>query len=225
IGYGIGAAFAQPGRVIRDVELVIIQPRMDHVDGQVRRWRTDALTLLDWAETFAEGAKRTEDPDAPLVTGDHCRWCKAQGICPKIAEAAEIATLDEYKGAVYDPQALSDSLKRIAYLEKWAKATREFALGEATRGRDIPDWKLVEKRAVRTWKDRVAAECALLDDGLTPEQIIEPEALKSPAQIEEIVGKADFGPLVGQHVASISSGLTLAPLKDKRPAVNRDIRS
>lgn len=222
IGYALGVAM-QIGRGIDQVELVIVQPRAPHVDGPVRRWTMDAIDLLDWAEVFKRGAERCDEPDAPLVPGDHCRWCKAAGICPKVAEVAQIAVTDTYSGPRYDPEMLADSLERAAIVEKWAKAVREFALNEANQGRVPPRFKLVEKRAVRTYTDEAEAIRMLLGDGMDESDIIDPPKLKSPATIEEMIGKKRFSDLVGEYVASTSSGLTLAPITDNRPAVKRDV--
>ena len=221
--YAVGAAFAKANRKVDQVHLAIIQPRAG--EGAPKWWHVDAVDLLEFASRLQEAAKATEADDAPLAAGDHCRWCPAAGICPKLKDVAEVAPLDQFKDdKTYDPEYLADSLNRIKALKGWIKAVEDFALSELQRGKPVPGYKLVEKRAIRQWKDAAEAQRTLLGDGRTEGEIIEPAALKSPAQIEELLGKKDFAELVGDYVVAASSGLTYAASSDKRPAVNRNIK-
>jgi hypothetical protein len=88
--YGIGLLNVPSlkGAAISSVELVIVQPRAPHKDGPVRRWMTDAIHLMDFMDTCAAGAAATEDPDAPLAAGEHCKFCPAAGICPALRKIA-----------------------------------------------------------------------------------------------------------------------------------------
>ena len=219
--YAVGAAFAKSNRVVKEVHLGIVQPRAMGAD--VKWWAVDAIDLLDFAETLREKVTATEADDAPRHAGEHCRFCPAAALCPKLAEVAEVAPVDEYKpGRAYDPEALSESLGRIKALNGWIKAVESFALSEMRRGAEIPGYKMVEKRAVRTWKDVDEAKRMLLGDGRAEAEIMEPACLRSPAQVEELVGKKTFAELVGEFVAATSSGVTYAPVSDKRPAVNKN---
>lgn len=222
IGYALGAVYEKPTMRVRDVEVIIVQPRAAHVDGPVRRWQTDAVELLDWAETFREGAARTDEPDAPLVPGEHCRFCPGAAVCPALNEMAQIAVVDTYKAGGYDPEMLADSLDRARALKHWLKSVEQFALNEANLGRTPPRHKLVNKRAIRAWMDEQEATRMLLGDGITEAEIIQPAKLKSPAGIEDVIGRKRFADLVAEHVSAVSSGVTLAPETDNRPAVYRN---
>lgn len=50
-------------------------------------------------------------------------------------------------------------------------------------------------------------------------QIYETPALKSPAQIEKLVGKKGFKEIEADYVTKESSGFTLVPGDDPRPPV------
>jgi len=219
--YAVGAAFAKSNRVVKAVHLGIVQPRAMGAD--VKWWVVDAIDLLDFADTLRERAEATQVEGAPLFAGEHCRFCPAAALCPKLAEVAEVAPVDEYKpGKAYDPEALSASLGRVKALQGWIKAVESFALAEMQKGAVVPGYKLVEKRAIRTWKDVGEATRMLLGDGQTEAKIMDPASLRSPAQVEELVGKKTFADLVGEFVSATSSGVTYAPVSDKRPAVNKN---
>ena len=81
----------------------------------------------------------------------------------------------------------------------------------------VPGYKLVAKRAIRQWVDESKAEAALLNAGLTPAQFFKQEII-SPAQAEKLLKKSKQA-LPDEIVVAVSSGSTLAPEDDPRPAV------
>jgi hypothetical protein len=81
---------------VNKLEMGIVQPRCAHPDGPVRRQRVTILDMLDFASDLLDAAKRTEDPNAPLVAGSHCRWCRAQPICPEMKRQALEAARKEF---------------------------------------------------------------------------------------------------------------------------------
>lgn len=202
----------------KKVEMVIVQPRCPHPEGSVRCWEVDALDLLDWVPELVDAAKATEDPNAPLATGDHCRWCPAAAICPQLRQEVYAIVQDKFDGSNYDPEQLATDLENADNVEAWAKAVRSFAYNEAQRGRVVPRFKLVAKKANRSWKDEREAKKFLVVYGLDDADMLTEPKLKSPAQIEKVIGRANkdaITPLVTQE----SNGTVLVPETDKRPAV------
>ena len=72
--------------MINTVELIIVQPRIPHPAGLVRREILTALELLAWGRELLAGAHRALAPEAPLVPGQWCRFCPAQLTCPALHE-------------------------------------------------------------------------------------------------------------------------------------------
>ncbi len=71
------------------VKLTVVQPRCPHHDGPVRSWTMPANYFFGLVEEHKAAAAATDDPEAPLVPGEtQCRFCKAKGSCPAVAEAA-----------------------------------------------------------------------------------------------------------------------------------------
>jgi len=224
--YALGALMTC-GFEVNEVELVIVQPRCPHVDGPVRRYRLSAIDLMDFATELIDYAKATEDPNAPLNPGDHCRFCAAAGVCPAIhARATETAKQVFGPASAYDPKALASTLAWLPVLEAWAKNVRQFAYNEVEGGKAIPGYKLVAKRANRVWKDVAAAETALKAAGLgEPEMYGEPE-LQSPSKIEKAltarkIKPADRAATLDPLVEKVSSGHTLVEESDARPVVKQ----
>jgi hypothetical protein len=220
--YALGALYMVKGTIpVSEVEMVVVQPRCPHAAGPIRRWRVPAITLIDFAADLLEAVKRTEAKDAPLVPGEHCRFCAAAGMCPALHKNAITLAKEQFSPAApFQSDKVAEVLAWLPTLESWIHAVREYAYREATRGRVPKGWKLVQKRARRKWKNEIAAAEQLLKSGLRETDIFV-SALKSPAQIEKTV-KA--GVLEGL-VVSESSGYTLVTEKDSRKSVKLDAKA
>jgi hypothetical protein len=217
--YALGALLST-GHPCSEIESVIVQPRCFHPDGPIRSWVFPAVEIIDFAADVAKFATLTEDPKAELVPGEHCRFCPAAGVCPKLQQnALETAKQDFSPVTAYDPVALGAALEALPMVEGWVKQVREFAYQEAASGKSIPGWKLVAKRPTRRWIDEKKVEEFLELRSRLPQSLTHEEpALKSPAQIEKLIGKALKDDLA-ELIVSESSGNTLAHESDKRPAV------
>ena len=84
-------------------------------------------------------------------------------------------------------------------------------------GLDIPGWKAVEGRALRTWTDQEAAFRAAQELG-TPEVMLYERKPVSLAALEKLMGKKAFQPLT-TYVTVPPGKPTLAPENDKREAI------
>ena len=225
------------------VTSTIVQPRCPHSDGPVRSVTYDVVDLLDFHADLLDGIDRVEkarefSKDTPvepvLWNGTYltpsekgCRWCLAAPKCPKLkSKAQELAKQVFAPGLPYDPKALSETLDFLPILEGWIKNTREFAYGEAEQGRDIPQWKLVEKRATRKWREdeSVVANRLTENTTITHAELYDQPSIKSPAAIEKLLTKEQRA-LLDELCVKESSGHTLVHESDKRPAVKLDAKS
>lgn len=208
--YAVGA-FLSLNLPAEKVVLRIAQPRCPHPDGLIRSMTFDALELLDHAATIEAEIKATDDPNAPLVAGDHCRFCPAAGVCPQLYKKAMVTTKAIFAStSTYEPDQLALTLDKLPMLEAFVKQVREFAYGEAMKGRLPPGYKLVAKRPTRKWKEERGIGKFLSKNLETPmlkSCYTEPE-LKSPAQIEKILPK-DKHESLKEFIKSESSGYKL----------------
>ena len=200
------------------VDAYIIQPRAPHADGPVRCESFRPGDLLDYAADLIDGVEAALTPDAKLVPGGHCRFCPALALCPAKRDSVLSAAQDEFNPpALRDVRLLTaeqvgELLVRAGELDNWVTALRAQAQELLAAGQPVPGWKLVAKRAIRKW----ACDAETVAARLPGADIWEAPAIKSPAQIEKLVGKKAFP---ADLVAAVSSGETLAPAADKRPAV------
>lgn len=227
--YGLGALLST-GFPCETVELAIIQPRCEHEDGQIRRWKFPAIDIIDFGADLADDAMATEKPDAPLNPGKHCRFCPAAPVkCPAVKDRAQVLARSEFApvaGQAYDPVVLAKNLAMIPAIEAWISKVHEFAYGEAMHGRLPPGFKLVAKRATRKWsapEDQIVKYMSEATLKPKTEFYSEP-ALKTPAQMEKLCNKGITEGL-RKMVVSVSSGYNLVPESDPRPPVKLDAKS
>jgi hypothetical protein len=227
--YGLGAVLAVgKGLEIEHVQLTIVQPRAFHPEGVVRHDNLDYLDLLDFAEDLIAAAKRTQDHDAPLHAGKHCRFCPAAGFCPEqremVQSLAQIAFEADVPAAPPDPAkmpvaVLANVLGHIDVLEEFIKAAKAHGQRLLEEGSVSPEalgQKLVARRANRRWADEEKAEMWLRGRGLTDQMYT--QKLKSPKQVETLLGKAKKD-LPKELITKPDTGYTMAPLSDKREGI------
>ena len=191
------------------VELVIVQP------PYVKRWETTPRRIQLFEKELMQAVKIAQRPDAPLAQGDWCRWCAGKAICPIMTGAADRALVSALKGV--DVGRVSEYLGMVDLLENWIKEVRTLAMQTLEAGLPVPGYKLVPKRAMRQWMDEGKALDAMCDLGLDVKELTETKLL-SPAQAEKVLKKHKLA-LPADHVVAVSSGNTLAPEDDPRPAV------
>jgi hypothetical protein len=234
--YALGAMHALE-RVIASIgidciELVIVQPRAWHPWGPVRREVFSIEEIKDVAVELVQAAHLAEQPNAPLVPGDHCTFCRGAATCPALRaftlEAAQLEFGDDMtlpvKGMVPDPATLtgmevSRILDAAEIFEVWLTAVRNRAhvLAES---QGIPGWKLVAKQARRKWADEAKAlEELSFGFGVEYSSMIETK-LKSPAQMEKLLSATDRKSAAFKALCPpVSSGLTLVRDTNPRPEV------
>ncbi len=219
--YGLGALLST-GYPCDTVELVIVQPRCEHPDGKIRKWSFSSIELFDFAADLADDAKATEDKNAPLNPGKHCRFCPAAPTkCTALRnKSLELAKLEFKPTLSYDPDQLDQALRFLPAMEAFIKQVREFAYSEAQHGRTPPGWKLVEKRATRKWnatEEEILKYMVAAKPGTDNKEFYEAPSLKSPAQMEKLCSK-QIGEGLRKLMQSVSSGFNLVPESDARPA-------
>jgi hypothetical protein len=117
-----------------------------------------------------------------------------------------------------DVDMLGRYLKNAELLEEWIKDLRGLALQLLESDAPVPGYKLVAKRGTRQWTDETKALVVLHELGVPRVEMVKPEELLSPAQMEKVLKKRKMA-LPDDLVVSVSSGTTLASEDDPRPAV------
>ncbi len=189
-----------------EVELVIIQP------PSMKRWVTTVDRIRRFEGELAAAVGVALKPDAPLAAGDHCRWCAAKPLCPVMTGALDRVAKENLDLMPVDQ--IAHYLDQLPMLENFIKELQQLAHGLMEEGKTIPGWKLVNKRATRQWTDEQKASKFMEDNGV----IVHELKIKSPAAVEKELKKAKKE-LPADLVVAVSSGSTIAPENDPRPAV------
>jgi len=192
---------------VTEVELIIVQP------PSVKRWVTTVERIKAFEQELAGAVKVAMKPGAPLAAGDHCKWCSAKPVCPLMTGAVD--RLMKTKLDAIPADQIAHYLDQVPLVEEFVKGLQALAQQMLEEGAPVGDWKLVPKRATRQWADEAEAEAFLTRMGV--EAWAEPKAI-SPAVAEKALKKLKIE-LPGDLTVSVSSGNTLAPGNDPRPAV------
>lgn len=223
--YALGAVYSSPYDHDQ-VVVSIIQPRCRE-GAPIKTWALPIPRLYQWRdEILLPGIDACRRPDAPLVPGAHCKFCKAQGGCPAIhkevaavmplqAEAAlpnpGLMTNDQL-GAILDKREMAESWLKEVY----SLAMRRVEAGEIVRGADGA-YKVVEGRGSRDWADEGKAKGYLI--GALKEGAYEYKLL-SPAKAEAAFKAAGKNPKeLGPLIIEKPGNPALAPANDKRLAL------
>ncbi len=223
-----------------EVQIMIEQPRAPGGGGT---WKTTAAELLRIGQQIRKDAKRTEDPNAPLVPGPkQCQFCKAAkaGRCEARARMlAKEAGLDfDMLEADFDagrepeimdatdvtPKQRTQILLHRSMIESFLKELHDRAVADLKARRPAPGLKLVEgRRPARKWRDDAKAEALVVHD--LGEKDAFTRKLLSPTQVETKIGKKTYKTRYMALVDAGEPGIELVPDSDKRdplPDVTRD---
>jgi hypothetical protein len=226
--YGLGAKKRFDNYDWQTLRITIVQPRAPHADGGVRSWDIPREELFDYMMTYAQIAKETEDPDAPLRVGDWCRFCKAKPMCPQQMKNAEEMMQMDFADETSQPvdikflskEQLADlALNKVKAIELWCKSVKEHAQKVAEAGDPLPGTKLVHTRTSRAWKDPAQAE-KFFEQQLG-EKVFEKKFMTAP-KIEKLVGKKKFAEF-GEMVDSFPTGVTLVHESDPRANIRPSV--
>lgn len=230
--YGLGALLSL-GLKPKKIVLVVVQPRCFHPDGPVRSEEISAQEVIDFGLEARILIETALDPkQASFKQGDYCRFCPAITVCPELKKKAHESAVEVFEDKPsesfaelvrnYPAEKLEKALELVPRMEAWAEAVRSFAYNEAKAGRCPDGWKLVQKRAMRKWKDEKNTAIFLEQRGLKPDLMYK-RKLRSVADIEKLIPKKANRAFLEPYYEKVSSGTTLVPESDKRKAVAPDV--
>ena len=191
-----------------EIECIIVQP------PEIRRWVTTPQRVALFEQELRRAVHESHSEAASMAAGDHCRWCAAKPICPKMTGQVERVMQTKLQALPIDQIAIQ--LEQADAIESYIKDLRTLATQMLEHGVRVPGFKLVAKRGTRQWTSEEAVDAWVDTNGLTKEAY--ESKLRSPAQMEKVLKKYKKE-LPPELVVSISSGSTLAADSDSRPAV------
>ncbi len=198
----------------KPVEVFIAQPRVN--DGEpFTRWMTSTRQLEAFGVELRHAVETAMTPDAPLKMGKYCRFCAAKSVCP-LYRAVAIDALAMPQDAMSEH--LAEWLPRADLLIELGNTIKSVAHDQMEKGVQVLGYKLVNKRATRRWTDEEKTIKFFQRMKLPADERFE-KKLISPAKAEKALKPLGIAELPKDLVVSESSGTTLAPVDDKRPAV------
>lgn len=187
--------------------------------------------------------------DKYLAPGEkQCRFCPAKATCPKLRDevldtvfAQQPATVEEFSnldekdtlteakevqaaGNLPDLEAwLGVAMSKVALVEDWCKAIRAEVESRLLSGTAIPGYKLVQgRKGARAWTNADEAEAMLKAMRLKVEEMYDLKLI-SPTSAEKLAKAGTVGPRqwpkLQQLIAQTEGKPSVAPLSDKRPAL------
>ena len=212
----------------KTILLVIIQPRLDPPIDYVE---VENQELDDFLSAFHGAFLEAIGRNPRKERGEHCRFAACKATC-------ELWTGPVLDLALFDPVAaalqasatekptdygafLSKALAVVELYDSWAAEIRKQGHVYLESGGQVPDWKLVPKRATRQWRDEGTVEAELRAIGASQEDIYTEPEIRSVAQMEKALKKRRIAiPPALWH--AVSTGTTIAHVDDGRPEVSRE---
>ena len=196
--------------------MTIFQPRRENVST----WSIPISGLITWADSILKPrAVLAYDGRGDFCPGDWCTFCKAAIKCRARAESKLF--LAKYEFAL--PPLLTDEeieeiLLRVDDLNRWANDVIGYATDAAVNhGKAWRGFKLVEGRSIRRFTDESAVAQTALTAGYRD---IYRQSMIPLTDMERLMGKEQFGAILGRFVIKPPGKPTLVPASDRRQAMN-----
>lgn len=201
---------------IDEVSLTIFQPRR----GNVSTWTIPVDELTTWAENeLKPKARLAYDGEGEYHPGEWCTFCRAAVKCRARAEEKLKLAKWEFKmpPLLTDPE-IEEVLSKLQDLAKWANEIVAYATDAAiNHGKEWSGFKVVEGRSFRKYKDEDAVAEEARDNGYKD---IFRQSLITLTEMQKLMGKTKFEEILGHLIYKPPGRPTLAPLSDKRPAMD-----
>lgn len=236
---GSGTELVRPFRTekVANCRMTIVQPRTTppvryqcstrYEDG------TSPEKVMQQLDKLSDAARRTDDPNAPTISGKHCQWCKANpkrgGHCVTATEQSiqVVTTMNDTPVAVApafmqltqviaDPRSLTnEQLSELlsakeALMAGFDKCAAEIQL-RIEQGQHVSGWAMQPGRKSRVWNDseeeivkKLKAKKLKLDD-IYPKQLASPAAILKCASLSDAQKKN----IEKELVSEVSGKLTL----------------
>jgi hypothetical protein len=206
---------------VKGCRMTIVQPKTNPVVRYQCSTRSDdgisVASVIESAEKLAVAARETDNPDAPLVPGKHCQWCKANpkrgGHCiaesnqslqvvEKMTEntgqliAGSSGLHDYFSKALADPKSLTeDQLTELADAEPGIQAVFDKVKAEIKdrieQGIKVAGYAMQPGKGSNVWNADEETIAKKLKSRRLKKDEIYPAKLISPAQVMKLEALTD----------------------------------
>ena len=157
--YCAGAIGYKTMNNIKEINFHIVQPPIENFDTYTFSYKRLQDFVYDELVPAVEAA---QSKYPKFVAGEEqCKWCPAQMECPArykqtLKDAKDIFKVVQVLDVVSEDE-LSALLFKAKGVEAHIKALRAYALEKALAGKPLPNWKIVNGKSTRSWRDKEAA--------------------------------------------------------------------
>ena len=248
LGGKLNHAALTDDRRVDDCRMTIVQPKTNppiryHCSTDDGPLPTQVMGTIN---DLGVAARKTDDPNAPLIAGKHCQWCKANpkrgGTCSAQAEQSlktvksmsEITTaegqslFESVTTAIADPKALdNDQLSEMASAKDGLLAAFDAVEAEIKvrieQGQDVSGWAMLPGRATRVWAHEEAEIVKKLKGRRLGLKDIYPPKLVSVAQLlkSEKLDESQRSKIERDMVTTVAGNLTLKKVAQPQKKVTQ----
>ena len=196
----------------RQVVSVIIQPAVSataiehaHSQEDLQTFHRDLMTAIKLSRTGTVAG----------TVGEHCKYCAGAPYCDaKRNQVAGFVALD--KG---DADQLAAGMDLVAQMKAQIRAIEGEVFKCLEHGLPVEGWKLVLKKGTRHWTDEDAVRHKLRYNNHAKKAMYIEEKLRTAPQVTAALDKAGVDIDLSEFISNASTGTTIAPETDKRPAI------
>lgn len=248
--YAAGAVFSNPWKVSELILTVVQPRARDVGDDKgVKDWTFETLDLFEFLGQVGEAIVKSKtasnliqcnEPGWGLNAGAHCdkSFCDARVACPAY-QALKLAGTGFENVVIEDvlaqdcphPSALTNErlaaiVAALGRMSSWMNACQEYLEAKLLAGEQVPGWKVVDKIGRAKWiadEEGIAATLELMFD--IDKDLVLPRRLTTITEVEKLLKgagatKHQIDDFKLKNTIKESSGLTIAPESDRRPAIN-----
>lgn len=197
---------------IENIVMSIVQPRLDNICTQ----EITKEDLLMWGECVKPTALKAYKGEGEFSAGEHCKFCKAVGICKvKANEKLSLMGYENKETNLLTNDEIALILDKIKDLTTWAEKIKECALAKMLKGEKIKGYKLVQGKSSRNFTNTDEALEILQKAGYDKAILYETKPL-TLSKLEKIIGKEEFNNLLNGLIVKKEGSPTITTIDDDR---------
>jgi len=211
IGYAIGECIRRQS-AFRGVMFRIHQPRPHHEEGTTRNWFVTYAELLALKEEIEVKLEAVCNGDAPLVTGNHCKYCAAAAInCPALNRSFYASinyVMNSFTQDSMSEAEVAAHVKLIKRVEEVMKVKLDsltaLAVNRINSGKVIPGFAMEKNFGHRSWAPGVSPAVieAFTGRNITETSIISPAKAEKIGVSKELIKSLTIRPFIGNKLVA-----------------------
>lgn len=171
-----------------NIEFRVVQPRGHHVEGTIRSWTFNAMTLRNYVCKLTARAQQAKDGTGVCIVGDHCHNCSARNRCTTLQRNSYMVS-DYVNGKFATDLSGSNLGYEISFLKHAVTLVKDRlsgleaqALSDIKKGLLIPQCSTVRGQKRERWRKDVPVEEVLYMAEIMGEDLRETSINCTPKQ-------------------------------------------